>query len=312
MSYKYSFTVFTPVYNRKDKIHRVWESLLSQSFKDFEWILVDDGSSDNIIELLMKYREEASFTIKILQQENQGKHFAWNKALRIAEGELFVPADSDDRFSADSLLFFNQMWNSISIDDRNNFAGVNVLCLDPISKNIIGNKYSYDGLISDNLELAYHYKIKGEKWGCIRTDLLKEIPFPQVRGRGCYNPSYIWYNLAKNYKTICFNRGLRYYYSEPDSITKKYARDSRKTAYSNYHFLQWHINSNYLILLKYNPFSIFKIIFKIIKNSKLHAINFTTLINEQKYMFVKILIMILYFPSVVILTIKGDFKPYIQ
>lgn len=70
------FTVFTPVYNRRDKIHRVWDSLRSQTFRDFEWIVVDDGSTDNVMEILAIYKNEADFPVTILRQENKGKHFA--------------------------------------------------------------------------------------------------------------------------------------------------------------------------------------------------------------------------------------------
>lgn len=92
------FTVFTPIYNRKDKIHRVWESLTQQTYKNFEWIIVDDGSKDDVIPLLVSYKNQAMFPVTILSQENSGKHIAWNRALEIAKGELFVPADSDDEF----------------------------------------------------------------------------------------------------------------------------------------------------------------------------------------------------------------------
>lgn len=65
------FTIFTPVYNRKNEIHRVWESLNEQTFRDFEWILVDDGSTDNVWPLLEEYKEKASFPVTLLQQENK-------------------------------------------------------------------------------------------------------------------------------------------------------------------------------------------------------------------------------------------------
>ena len=82
-------TIFTPTYNRAHTIARTFESLQNQTDKDFEWIVVDDGSSDNTIELLSQLEKEASFPMRIQCQENAGKHVAINFGVRIARGELF-------------------------------------------------------------------------------------------------------------------------------------------------------------------------------------------------------------------------------
>lgn len=68
------FTVFTPVYNRKDKIHRVWDSLQMQTYPNFEWVIVDDGSTDGIGSLLEEYKQKADFPVTVLTQANSGKH----------------------------------------------------------------------------------------------------------------------------------------------------------------------------------------------------------------------------------------------
>lgn len=89
-------TVFTPTYNRADKLSRLYESLGRQRCYDFEWLIVDDGSSDNTSEQIQDFLGEQRFLIRYIQKENGGKHTAYNLALEEAQGEWFLCVDSDD------------------------------------------------------------------------------------------------------------------------------------------------------------------------------------------------------------------------
>jgi GT2 family glycosyltransferase len=90
------FTVFTPTYNRAHTIGRVYESLRAQTFRDLEWLVVDDGSKDNTREVVEGFAREAGFPIRYVYKENGGKHTARNLAVKHASGELFLVLDSDD------------------------------------------------------------------------------------------------------------------------------------------------------------------------------------------------------------------------
>jgi len=70
------FTIFTSTYNRKHTIHRVWESLINQTNKNFEWIIIDNGSVDGIKPLLEEYKSKADFSVRTFYQENQGRYMA--------------------------------------------------------------------------------------------------------------------------------------------------------------------------------------------------------------------------------------------
>lgn len=249
------FTVFTPVYNRRKEINRVYSSLQKQTFRNFEWIVIDDGSEDNVVSLLVDYKSSADFSIIIKQQTNSGKHIAWNEAVKMAQGELFVPADSDDEFTEDTLEFFFNKWHNLVETERANYSGINVLCMDPNSKQIIGDIFPKDGMVSNNLELYYKYKIKGEKWGCIRTDLLRKIPFPVIKRKGLYYPEgYIWFSLAKDYNLLCYNNALRLYYREGNSImnTKNDRNKFNNYAPARYHYMIWNLNNNKNWMIKYS------------------------------------------------------------
>ena len=100
------FTVFTPTYNRAYTLHRVYESLKAQTYRDFEWLIVDDGSNDNTRELIQKWQNESLFSIRYIYQQNSGKHIAFNRAVREAKGELFLTLDSDDACVEEALERF--------------------------------------------------------------------------------------------------------------------------------------------------------------------------------------------------------------
>jgi len=235
------FTVFTPVYNGRGVIHRVWNSLQAQTFRDFEWLIVDDGSEDGVIDLLDEYRSCADFPVRIFSQANKGKHVAWNRAVTLAQGDLFVPADMDDTFLPTALERFKFLWESIPSDRRKYFSGVNVLCRDPITQNIIAGPYPRDRMVSNNLELAYIHKIFRERWGCIRTDILRSYPFMEVPG---YFPeNYIWFAMARKYHVLCANEALRYWYSYlgKQGLSKRPPMISPE---GRYQYLCWHVGHN--------------------------------------------------------------------
>src|SRR6476619_6982250 len=88
--YQHLFTVFTPTYNRARTLDRVYTSLKNQTFRDFEWIIVDDGSSDETSNLVQAWQQEAGFPVRYVYQPNLGKHVAFNRGVAEARGELFL------------------------------------------------------------------------------------------------------------------------------------------------------------------------------------------------------------------------------
>src|SRR2546426_9569929 len=91
-----TFTVFTASYNRRTTLPRVYESLAKQTFKDFEWVIVDDGSIDDTCELVETWSKESWFPIRYFYQENQGQQSAYNHGVAEAKRMFVLPLDSDD------------------------------------------------------------------------------------------------------------------------------------------------------------------------------------------------------------------------
>jgi glycosyltransferase involved in cell wall biosynthesis len=261
------FTVFTPTYNRRDKIHRVWESLRAQTCRDFEWVVVDDGSTDGSVEQIRAYAEIADFPMSVDIQAHGGKHMAWNRGVQAARGELFVPADSDDAFRGETLERFRTLWYSIPDRERAAFSGINVLCEDPSTGEVVGTPFPESPMVSQNLDLAYVHRVRGEKWGCIRTDALREVPFPQDEAlRGvCVAESYLWFTLARRYRVLCVNEPLRLYYRDAaNSIIRARAASGlagrlNGQAASRYFFKSWHLNHNLDYLVR-DPLELAKVL----------------------------------------------------
>ncbi len=210
--YQHVFTVFTPTYNRAYTLHRVYKSLEAQTFRDFEWLVIDDGSTDNTRKLVEEWQKTADFPVRYIYQENSGKHVAHNLAVREARGELFLPFDSDDQCAPRALERFNYHWNSIPQYERPEFCGVYSLCVDQYGK-LVGGKFPQDVTDSNLIELRYKYRVRGEKWPVLRTDVLRQFPFPAVEGYRSYVPEgVVWYAFDQKFKARFVNEPLRTYW----------------------------------------------------------------------------------------------------
>lgn len=204
-------SVFTPTYNRADKVHRVWESLLSQTYQDFEWIIVDDGSVDNIQEVVDEYIKIATFNIVFERlPSNKGKHVAMNKAVSLARGFLFLIADSDDAFKPTALDFFVNAWNELPKQKQMSYGGIRVCCEDQHGKRI-SDVLPISPMDMNMQEAFYRHRFCRESWNIERTDLLKEHPFPDNHV-GYFPEGIIWKEISRSHKVRFFNDILRIYY----------------------------------------------------------------------------------------------------
>ena len=201
------FTVFTPTYNRAHTLHRVYESLLEQTCHDFEWLIVDDGSTDDTDEQCAMYAERQSlFPVRYLWQPHGGKHRAHNLALGESNGEFLLVADSDDWIVQNALQRLDHHWSRLP--DKEGYCGVAGLCAD-VNGKVVGDRYPAEATHSTLRERQYVHRIKGEKWGSMRLDICRQHPFPDVDG---FVPeAVVWLEIAKKYKDYCVNEVYRIY-----------------------------------------------------------------------------------------------------
>lgn len=202
------FTVFTPTYNRAHTLHRVYDSLSAQTFRDFEWLIVDDGSTDNTRDLVAQWRRDAPFAIRYIYQENKGKHIASNLGVREANGELFLFFDSDDACVPEALERFAFHWNSMSDEEKSRFSTISGLC-ENSSGQLIGKPFRADIIDGTTAWRQAVLRSAGDLWGVNRTDILRRFPFPEIEGETFIPEGIVWNRIAHEYHARFINERLK-------------------------------------------------------------------------------------------------------
>lgn len=217
-------TVFTPTYNRAYIIENLYKSLQRQSFTDFEWLVVDDGSSDNTEELFAKWsKENNNFQIRYYKKENGGKHRAINYALDKARGELFFTVDSDDYLTDDALYKVN-IWEK-SLDKSRKFAGI-VANIGNDKYKTINNFFKEEYLDLDLLQ-RYDYTedgkkvLNGERAYIFYTDIHRKYKYPEFEGEKFMTESVVWNRMAHDgYLVRYYNDIIWIFKYLDDGLTK--------------------------------------------------------------------------------------------
>ena len=229
-------TVFTPTYNRAYIISSLYESLKSQAYKDFEWLIVDDGSSDNTEALISDFIDENLIGIRYIKQPNGGKHRAINKGVSMANGELCFIVDSDDYLPDNSLervaFYFDQIKDNLS------FAGVSGRCAYySHNKEIVGNQMPDQIIDSTSLDIRFKHGVVGDLAEVFRTEVLKEFPFPEIDGEYFCPEALVWNRIAQKYQIRFFDEPIYYCEYLPDGLSAKIAKlrmDSPKASMTHY------------------------------------------------------------------------------
>lgn len=236
-------TVITPTYNRANTLSRVFDSLKSQTCKDFEWIVIDDGSTDETERVIEEFKKRADFQICYEKQENNGKHIAVNHGVSLAKGEFIAIADSDDSFKPESFEVLLKYWDMIPQAKRNNYRGITCRCYNPETMEEIGTPIPGGYTDRNGLDATYMDKLNFEMWGVNRTDLMKKFPFPNILGGAksglrFFPETVIWDNMSRDYKVRYITECLRgYYQDQSNATTNKKANRSHENIYLWSHYI---------------------------------------------------------------------------
>ena len=195
-------TVFTPTYNRGYLLDKLYKSLLKQTNTDFEWLIIDDGSNDNTSSIINKFIDDDKIRIRYFYQENGGKHRAINKGLDIAEGELFFIVDSDDTLIPTAIELVLEKYKSV--ENCPEFAGIS-FNKGYSEKEIVGETFSSEFKDCTNLERGRN-NILGDKSEIYRTEILRNIKFPEIEGENFMSEIVLWNEVARQgYKLRWYN-----------------------------------------------------------------------------------------------------------
>lgn len=181
----FTLTIFTPAYNRAHLLPRLYESLCRQSCKDFCWLIIDDGSTDNTRELVQQWITEGRLPIHYEYKENGGMHTAHNVAYRIIDTELNTCIDSDDYMPDDAVEKIIRLWRH---DGGEQYAGIIGLDADQVG-NILGE--SFPSSIGETPK--GRCKLKGDKKLVLRTDVVRQYPpYPVFEGEKYFGLGYLY------------------------------------------------------------------------------------------------------------------------
>lgn len=250
-----TITVFTPTYNREKTLRRLYESLIQQSYKNFEWLIVDDGSIDSTEELVNSWKSEEKISIRYYKQKNGGKHRAINKGLDYAEGELFFIVDSDDYLPENSLEVIIKHY--LTIKDNDSIIGVVGLYSSPNGKILKNQQFPLDTVDTNLIERRENYGITVDMAKVLKTSIFKDFKFPDIAGEIFVAESIVWNKMAIEYNFRYFNEVIYIAEYFEDGLSSNSIRNRRK-------------NPKYATLLykelSHNPKASFKLKFKSIIN----------------------------------------------
>ena len=192
-------TVFTPTYNRKNLLRRCYNSLQEQTDNCFEWLIVDDGSTDGTKEYVGTLMKKSVFPIKYFYQKNGGKHTAFNRAVQECKTDYLLILDSDDMLTKDAIEVLNNKCEIIK--DSDDVCG------------IIGNRghINDDGVVgsripnvrfTSGLELYQKMNFHGDTMRLYKTSVLKKYSFPEIKGETFMPENVIFDKIDRKYEML--------------------------------------------------------------------------------------------------------------
>lgn len=219
-------TVFTPTYNRENELPNLYNSLLTQKECDFEWLIVDDGSSDNTEQVVNNWINEKKININYIKKENGGKPSAYNEGLKHAKGDIFTCIDSDDVLLPNVLNVIEKEFNTLSEKS----CGICYLCTKLNSDELIGTAFPEEVKEAYYYDIYHKLNVKGDKCMFMKTSIAKEYPFPLIEGEKFIPEALMFNRMAEKYYFNLINR----------PVTSK-------------EYLEGGYSNNYFNLVKRNP-----------------------------------------------------------
>ena len=223
-------TVFTPLYNRESSIRDVYDSLCNQTCKEFEWLVVNDGSTDNsgaIMKEILTHHNN-SFPIRYIERENLGLMATLNEGIENALGKMFMRLDSDDRALPEAVDLIVRYYTLIQ--NRDDICALVFRSVD-LNNNPIGSHPFAESQITDFGEFRDRYRAQGDRSEVMKMDVYKHYRYPVIPGEKFCPEGYIWLKIAQKYQAYFMREPIYQKGAPDDSITSsiyKYQKSNCK------------------------------------------------------------------------------------
>lgn len=194
-------TILTPLYNRREYLDKIFECLTAQTNKNFQWLVIDDGSEIPSEDKFEEYKKTADFEIEYHYKKNGGKHSALNFSHDYIKGDIVLILDSDDILTSDAVETVEKCWQQYG---SNKDVAVISLCRG-LDKNTPWVIYPEED-VSDHISYRINRGVEGDCCEIIKKDVFCEFPFPEFEGENFMDEIHLWYNISKKYKTAYINK----------------------------------------------------------------------------------------------------------
>lgn len=196
-------TILTPTYNRAGTLKKAYESLCEQINKNFQWLIIDDGSRDDTEQLAKSFISDEILTIEYYKKENGGKHTALNYSHQYIKGEWVLILDSDDWLLPNAV---EDVFEYIKKYDKNKKIGILSLRRGYDVDFVIGPNEEKTEFQSNYIDYRINKNIQGDQCEVIRAEVFKSIIFPEYKYERFVGEDYLWINAAKKYDTVYINK----------------------------------------------------------------------------------------------------------
>lgn len=225
-----TLTVFTLAYNRAYCLHKCYESLLRQTCRDFEWLVIDDGSTDHTQALVEQWIQDGKIPIRYIYKENGGMHTGYNTAYDNIFTELAVSIDSDDYMTDDAVEIITNCWKA---DKDDKYAGMVFLDITEDQK-VIGTEMP--NIKSATVyDLYNRFGVKGDKKQVYRPELIRPFKSPVFEGEKLFPTCFKYFQVDLTHEMLIYNKPVCIVEYMPDGYTKNIVKLYKKNL-NNYIF----------------------------------------------------------------------------
>lgn len=287
-------SILTATYNRADLLRNLYESLVKNSKYglEIEWLIMDDGSTDNTSEVVEQFIKEEKIQIKYSQQENQGKMVAINKLVEQATGEIMVDCDSDDYFTDNAFKIIREEFENKERNQEENAEKLYAKCFLKQKENGEIDGALFNNEITTMFDLYFREGITGEKIPVYYANIRKQFRHEIENDEKFITEARMYHKMDEKYKMQCINKSVQVGDYKADGYTKNLTKTFFDNPYGYFKYFKEILNKSMKgVIFKKRLYAIkHYILFSELTEQKIQ-------INEIKDTYNKILVILLYLPG---------------